>query len=86
MAHVQSAVARDRDGTQRTGRRPILVAIAAATALAVAVACGAPVDGVLQAERTRHDFGTVKFGGGVVTTSFPLTVNGAVEIAELGST
>lgn len=66
-------------------RWPVLLGIAIAFAMAL-TACGAPVDGVLQAERTRHDFGTVSFGGGVVTTSFPLTVNGAVEIAELGST
>ncbi len=42
--------------------------------------------GVLTAERTFHDFGQVRIGGGLITTNFPLAVEGSPLVTELSTT
>lgn len=62
----------------------ILAAIVAALALAIAATRGeAPTLGTIQPEHTTHEFGTVRMEGGLLTATFPLTINGMVDAVDL---
>lgn len=43
-------------------------------------------DGMVQAERMSHDFGQVRMNGGLLRTTFPLSVTGPVRVTDLGTT
>ena len=57
-------------------------------ALAVILSGGlAPAPGgTLAAARTQYDFGQVPINGGVITTQFPLTVNGDALVTDITTT
>jgi hypothetical protein len=42
--------------------------------------------GTLAAARTQYDFGPVPINGGVITTQFPLTVNGDALVTDITTT
>ena len=65
----------------------LLVVFLAGGGLAVLLDSGlAPPSGTLTAARTQHDFGQVPINGGVITTQFPLTVNGEALVTDITTT
>lgn len=62
-----------------------LVILGGAISMAQQGGEAAPAGQELVAERTAHDFGQVRIGGGNITTRFPLSVRGASLVAKLES-
>lgn len=72
---------------QHTGRIALIgsfIVLLLALIGMAAISRGTP--GSIAVVQTNYDFGNVPIDGGVVTTSFPVTIEGSVRITELSTT
>lgn len=74
--------------SQSGRRRGVLIGgfIALLVVVLGMVYIGRAAPGVIAAPQTVHDFGEVPIDGGVVTTVFPVAINGSVRVTELSTT
>lgn len=64
---------------------PIALVLLVGGVLAVTLLRGEQLNGKLIAEQTTHDFGAIPIHGGVVYARFPLSVQGATLVTDLGT-
>ena len=85
LAHPISAGGRTRRHIGRWIGGAVLVLVIVAVAFFSLPGSGLAQSG-LSAGNTRHDFGTVRMSGGIISTQFPLTVQGSVQVVGLDTT